>query len=163
MLVLNEVKQLRGIRLAQEVEGTYLQTRRETIDDLESLVWAKSLLQDILRILQTARGDVVLCHAHGVKLSNDLCLEGGRYLFLVCDLKRQLFNLIIVHMLKELCRVFRPDCNEEDCRFLLIGQIGATIHIRHTYSSSVSQVLTRSATSSGFVSMSVRSASFWFI
>ena len=68
MLVLDEVDELCRIGFAQEVERTHLQTRRETVDDLECLVGTECLFQDVLRILQTARGDVVLCHAHGVKL-----------------------------------------------------------------------------------------------
>ena len=158
MLILYEVKQLRGICLAQEVEGAHLQTRRETIDDLECLVRPKRLLEDVLRILQTTRGDVILCHAHGVKLCNNLRLERSGNLLLVRDLERQVLDLIVIHMLEQLCRVFRSDGDEEDRRFLLIGQLIAAIHIRHTYSSSESHVLTRSATSSGLASMSARRA-----
>ena len=68
MLVLNKVDELGRIGLAQEVERTYLQTRRESIDDLERLVRPKCLLQNVLCILQATRGDIVLCHAHGIEL-----------------------------------------------------------------------------------------------
>ena len=88
MLVLYEVEELRGIGLAQEVEGTHLQARRKTVDDLERLVGAERLLEDVLRILETARRDVILCHAHGVEFCDDLRLERRGYLFLVRDLER---------------------------------------------------------------------------
>jgi len=88
MLVLYEVEELRGIGLAQEVEGTHLQARRKTVDDLERLVGTERLLEDVLRILETARGDVILCHAHGVEFGDDLRLERRGYLFLVRDLER---------------------------------------------------------------------------
>ena len=71
-----------------------------------------------------------------------------------------MLDLIVIHVLKQLCRVLGADGNEEDSCFLLVGQIAAGIHIRHSYSSSVSHVLTRSATSSGLLSMSASSASF---
>ena len=75
MFVLYEVEQLCGIGLAQEVEGAHLKARREAVDDLERLVRAERLLQDILRILQAARGNVILRHAHRIKLGDNFCLK----------------------------------------------------------------------------------------
>ena len=127
MLVLDKVDKLCWVGLAQEVERTHLQTRRETVDDLERLVRTEGLFQDVLCILQTTRGDVVLCHAHGIKLRDDLRLESGRDLLLVGDLKRQLLDLVVIHVLKQLCGVLRTNGDKEDRRLLLVGQITAAI------------------------------------
>ena len=101
MLVLDEIHELARIRLMQEVERTRLQACRQAIKDKLRLLRAKSLLQDILCILKATGRQVALCHEHLVKLTDDRFFLVGRYLLLICDLKRYGLDLFLIHMLEE--------------------------------------------------------------
>ena len=72
MLVLDKVHELGRIRLAQEVERTNLQARRQAIDDIHRLVGTQGLLEHALRILKTTRRDIILRHSHLVELADNL-------------------------------------------------------------------------------------------
>ena len=133
MLVLDEVQQLARIGLVQEVERTCLQARRQTTENKLRLLCAKSLLQDVLRILKTAGRQIALCHEHLIELTDDRFFLVGRYLLLICNLKRYGLDLFLVHMLEEKRRALGAERDEEN-RCLLPPRQGCTLlfsHINH--------------------------------
>ena len=102
MLVVDKVHELRRVGLAQEIERSNLQAGGKAIENFHRLFRSQGLLQHILRIFQTTRGNVVAGHSHLIKFTDYLCLYLGADLFLVRNFEGYTLNFIIVQMLKKL-------------------------------------------------------------
>ena len=133
MLVLNEIHELARICLVQEVERTRLQARRQAIENELRLLHAKRLLQDVLRVFESAGRQIALRHEHLVEFGDDRFLLFGRHLLLIRDLQRYGLDFFLVHMLEEERRTFSAERDEEDCRLLSPrqGRILLFSHINH--------------------------------
>ena len=93
-------------------------------DDLPShllrLFRAERLFKDALRVLETACRDIVLGHCHLIELADDRRFLLRADLLVIRDFERHALDLIVIHVLEEFRRIFRPERDKENRRFFLV-------------------------------------------
>ncbi len=91
---MQEVDNLRGIRLAYEVERAYLQGARKLSDKLGGFVRAKRRIKDLPGVFDTALGDIALRHANFVEFLDYGLFNVGLYAPDTRNRKRKLLDLV---------------------------------------------------------------------
>ena len=113
MLALDEVGELLGADIADEVEWRNLQIRREPVNDFHRPRSPERLLQDVLGVFNAALCYVFLCQRKLVEFRDGGVTLDGRHLAQGGDLQCELLDLLILHMLENGRSGFRIQRNQD--------------------------------------------------
>ena len=122
VLVGDDVEDLGGVGLAQELERAHLDGAGQARHDLLGVLGAERLLEDRAGVVEPALGDVLLGQRDLVELLDHLVLALGRDVADAGDLERELVDLLLAQVLEHGRRGLGAQAHEQDRGLLPPGQ-----------------------------------------
>ena len=127
MLILYEVEKLGRICFPNELKRLNLQRGSQFSDHVQSLLRTERFLKQLLRIGNTALGNILLSQTHLIKFIYNFFLDLRSHTSCVGDLQGQLLNLLFLQMFENGCRFLRPQGDQKNGCFLYTLQIVFTL------------------------------------